>query len=108
MKRATVLMAALTLVAMTTLVLAPAAYAGGETLRGTVITTSGAPAASVWVVVIQGGAEKGRSLSADNGKYYIGNLEPGAYEVQVKRGDTAIYTGSVSLPREGGFDIRLG
>ena len=36
----------------------------------------GKPARSVWVIISLNGREKGRSLTGDDGKYYIANLIP--------------------------------
>src|SRR6476659_9853465 len=48
-------------------------------VKGTV-TSAGKPARSVWVIISLNGREKGRSLTGDDGKYYIANLDPGTYD----------------------------
>ena len=68
----------------------PPAYAQ-DVLTGAVRSASGQAVPSVWVVLTQGATEQGRSLTGDDGKYYIGSLKSGDYVVQVKRGDAALY-----------------
>ena len=50
---------------------------GGANVRGTVSQQSRGPLRSVWVIVTQNGAERGRALTGDDGRYYIGNLDDG-------------------------------
>ena|SRR5262245_31838402 len=73
-------------------------------VRGTV-RSAGSPARSVWVIVSMNGREKGRSLTGDDGKYYIANLDPGTYDVVVQR-DQQLYRGRATLPiTNSTFDI---
>jgi len=65
-------------------------------VKGTV-TSAGKPARSVWVIVSLDGREKGRSLTGDDGKYYIANLDPGTYDFVVQRGEQ-LYKGRATLP----------
>src|SRR5262252_9850923 len=65
-------------------------------VKGTV-TSAGRPARSVWVIISLNGREKGRSLTGDDGKYYIGDLDPGTYDFVVQRGDQ-LYKGRATLP----------
>jgi hypothetical protein len=85
--------------------LAPVAHAG-EFLTGTVLSGS-ASVPSVWVVLSQGATERGRSLTGADGKYYIGNLNSGDYQVQVKRGDSVLLRSTVHVPVSGSHDLRL-
>jgi hypothetical protein len=65
-------------------------------VKGTV-TSAGKPARSVWVIVSLNGREKGRSLTGDDGKYYIADLDPGTYDFIVERGGQ-LYKGRATLP----------
>ena len=96
----------LVLILAAAIALTPPAYAQ-EFLTGTVRWASGQAVPSVWVVLTQGVTEQGRSLTGDDGKYYIGNLNPGDYQVQVKRGDAVLLSSTVHLPAPGNYDLRL-
>jgi hypothetical protein len=73
-------------------------------VKGTV-TSAGKPARSVWVIVSLNGREKGRSLTGDDGKYYIADLDPGTYDFVVERGEQ-LYKGRATLPvTNGTFNI---
>ena len=73
-------------------------------VKGTV-TSAGKPARSVWVIISLNGREKGRSLTGDDGKYYIADLDPGTYDVVVEKGEQ-LYKGRATLPVSNGtFNI---
>jgi hypothetical protein len=73
-------------------------------VKGTV-TSAGKPARSVWVIISLNGREKGRSLTGDDGKYYIADLDPGTYDFVVEKGEQ-LYKGRATLPiTNGTFDI---
>ena len=76
-------------------------------LKGTV-RSGGRPVRSVWVIVGQNGTDKSRSLTGDDGRYYIGNLAPGRYDVTVTNGRNLLHKGQVSLPANSTYDIRIG
>jgi hypothetical protein len=82
---------------------------GNASIRGTV-SQSGQPLRSVWVVVIQNGAERGRSLTGDDGRYYIGELSEGGYEVVVMKAGVGEICPRrrVNLPADQRYDIRVG
>ena len=84
----------------------PPAYAQ-DVLTGAVRSASGQAVPSVWVVLTQGATEQGRSLTGDDGKYYIGSLKSGDYVVQVKRGDAVLLRSTVHVPVSGNYDLRL-
>jgi hypothetical protein len=75
-------------------------------LKGTVLSPRG-PVRSVWVIVGQSGRDKARSLTGDDGRYYIGNLEPGQYYVTVSNGKSQLHKGQVSLPKDRTYNIRI-
>ena len=78
-------------------------------LRGVVVYSStNKPAPFVWVVARQGGAEKGRSLTADDGSYYIKDLPDGFYDLVVTKGSRILYRGRANLPKDKIFNIPLG
>jgi len=90
--------------------LAPAPTLGQErtyNIRGSVVTPAGRPAASVWVVVERQGKESGRGLTADDGRYYLARLQPGAYTILVRRGQATVYRAQVKLPEDAVHDIVL-
>ena len=73
------------------------AQSDADCVRGVVKSSSGRPFSSVWVVVSQNGDEKGRSLTGDDGRYYIANLGDGGYDLAVYRGNDLLYRGRVDL-----------
>jgi len=88
----------------------PAPGLGQETtysIRGTVVTSTGRPAASVWVVVERERQDGGRTLTADDGRYYLSRLRPGAYSILVRRGEVTLYRAQVRLPEDAVHDIVL-
>ena len=76
-------------------------------ITGKVMASSEKPVASVWVVIAQGKSEKGRSLTGDDGKYFIGNLKDGTYSITVKNRDRVLFRGRVELPRDRKHTVRL-
>jgi serine/threonine-protein kinase len=60
------------------------APSGNSDLTGVISNPCGDPFSSVWVIVTEGGQEKARSLTGDDGKYFIGDLENGEYDLVVK------------------------
>jgi hypothetical protein len=89
--------------------LGSSASAGTCSIRGVVSQPSGQPAASVWIVLTQapGGGERARSLSTDNGKYYLSQLAPGAYSIAARRGDKTLVESPVSCAGDVVHDIKL-
>jgi len=75
-------------------------------VTGKISTASGGPATSVWVIVTQNGQERGRSVTGDDGSYYINNLGNGDYELRVTRGANQ-FSRMISLPQNKVFNIRL-
>lgn len=76
-------------------------------ITGTVKSPSGAPVISAWVIVSQNGVEKGKSLTGDDGKYYISNLGDGTYQVVVVKSNRQLYRAEVNLPADGNYDIQV-
>ena len=87
--------------------LAASAQSGGLYLKGVVKSSSDRPQTYVWVSVSQGGVEKGRSLTGDDGKYYISDLAAGEYEISVMRGDRQVYYEKITLAESSRYDISL-
>ena len=71
------------------------------------VKLSSKPLRSAWVVISQSGKERGRSLTGDDGKYYISNLDQGAYDIIVQKGKQQLYKGQVNVPTKTDYDIRL-
>ena len=81
------------------------AQQGTRTFVKGAVTSAGKPARSVWVIVSLNGREKGRSLTGDDGRYYIADLDPGTYDFVVEKGGQ-LYKGRATLPiANGTFDI---
>ena len=91
------------LVALLSIPLAARA-ADGVYVKGAVMR-SGRPVPSAWVVLRQNGDEKGRSLTGDDGKYYVGGLNAGEYEIVVMQGTHNVFTGRVRLPQESVYNV---
>jgi hypothetical protein len=94
------------------LVTAACAANAAETcsLHGVVSEPSGQPAPSVWVLFTQGpdGPEQARSLTTDNGKYYVSGMQAGTYTIKVRRGETTwIVENGVRCAGDQTHDIRL-
>ena len=86
---------------------APPVEAGSHSIRGSVVTPSGQPVGSVWVVLERDGYLLGRSLTADDGRYYVSRLEAGPYVVLVRRGESTLYRAQISLPSDAVHEIVL-
>ena len=71
------------------------------------VKLSSKPLRAAWVIVSQSGKESGRSLTGDDGKYYISNLDQGAYDIIVQKGKQQLYKGQVDVPTKTDYDIRL-
>lgn len=80
---------------------------GGRHIKGVVTASQNRPVTSVWVTLSQNGTEKGRSLTGDDGKYYISNLDDGTYDIAVLQGNRQLYRGQVSLPLNGSHNILI-
>jgi len=87
--------------------IAISAQSGGNSIRGVVKSSSGRVLNSVWVVLSQGGVEKGKSLTDDEGTYYISGLSEGAYEIAVLRGDREVSREYINLPGDRSHDITI-
>jgi outer membrane usher protein FimD/PapC len=89
-----------------TIVLSTQAVGDGY-IKG-VVTRAGRPVRSVWVTVTQNGGEKGSSPTGDDGKYYIGGLDNGVYEITVTQGDQRLCQRRFRLPENNGiYNISL-
>ncbi len=76
-------------------------------ITGVIFNSSKQPVASVWVILSQKNQQLAQSLTGDDGKYYIGNLVKGNYDLEVKRGDKSLLTREVSLPKDTVNNIQL-
>ena len=65
-------------------------------LKG-VVTQSNKPLRSVWVIASQSGQERGRYLTGDDGKFYIGNLPAGDYDIAVWQDKQQIHSDRINL-----------
>ncbi len=71
------------------------------------VTRGGQPVRGAWVSITQNGAERGSSPTGDDGRYYIGGLADGGYEVVVSHGNRPICRRTVNLPANNRYDIAL-
>lgn len=78
----------------------------GTYVKG-VVTQSNKPLRSVWVIASQSGTERGRALTGDDGKYYIGYLSAGGYDMVVIQGKQQVYSGQITLPQNRIFNIAI-
>jgi hypothetical protein len=83
------------------------AQAFGQTYVKGTVTVSGRPFVSAWVVISQNGQEKRRFLTGDDGKYYIGKISPGVYDITVLEGVVQRFNAQINLPRDRVYDIRV-
>jgi hypothetical protein len=75
-------------------------------IKGTV-TESGRPLVSAWVVLSQNGQETRRFLTGDDGKYYIGKISPGGYDISVLEGRVERFKAQVNLPQDSIYNINI-
>ena len=80
---------------------------GKTYIKGVVKSSSGRLFVSVWVTISQNGVEKGRSLTGDDGKYYISNLNEGMYDIVVLQGNRQVFKERVNLPGNSRHDILI-
>ena len=78
-------------------------------ITGMVVQGGSYPVRSVWVILYDGNRIQGRSLTGDDGRYYIGGLENKSYTIVVRRQATGgnLFSQQVTLPRNRQFDIRV-
>ena len=79
---------------------------GGVYVKGEV-TRARRPVRSAWVILAQNGQEKGRSLTGDDGRYYIGDLNAGEYQVVIKQGPRNVFEGRVRLPEDKDYNVQV-
>jgi len=77
-------------------------------LTGTVVMRStNRPASSLWVEVVNRGVSVARSLTGDDGRYYISGLTAGSYEIVVLRSDQEMYRSQIRLTTNQTHNISL-
>ena len=87
--------------------IALSAQPAGTYITGVVKSSSGRLFVSVWVAISQNGVEKGRSLTGDDGKFYISNLNEGIYDIIVLQGNRQVFKEQVNLPGNNRYDILI-
>ena len=108
MRKSIVLGSGLALATVVLLLVGGAVVAGERcSIEGAVATASGRPVASVWVVLTRSGQEQARSLTGDDGRYYMGALEPGQYVIAVTKDGRTIFQAAVTLRARELYDITL-
>lgn len=78
-------------------------YVTGMVISG----ASRTPISSIWVTAYQNGARRGRSLTGNDGRYYIGGLDGGKYDIVVIRGQQELFRKQIQLPEDTKLDIVL-
>jgi hypothetical protein len=88
---------------------APSPAPSGDYITGRVTLGRSNPARSIWVMVYDGASLKGRSLTGDDGRYYIGGLEEKKYTIVVRRQTSGnnLVSQNVSLPHDRVHNIGL-
>ena len=78
-------------------------------IAGTVYyaSTKRKPVSSVWVVLRQNAEQKGQFLTGDDGKYYIGKLDEGRYDLTVEKTGVQMYRSQINLPQDNKYDISV-
>jgi hypothetical protein len=77
-------------------------------LTGKVVSKSSKnPVSSVWVEVVKSGKRVGRSLTGDDGRYYISGLGKGSYEIVVAKNKQELYRCQLRLKGNRTLDITL-
>ena len=71
------------------------------------VMSSNKPLRSVWVIASQYGAEKGRSLTGDDGKYFIDNLSAGTYDIVVEQAKRQVWRGQVNVTVSTYYNINV-
>jgi hypothetical protein len=82
------------------------AIQASDYVTGQITSASDKPATSVWVIIKQNGQERGRSLTGDDGSYYINNLSNGQYELLVTKGANQL-SRTIGLPQNKVFNIKI-
>ena len=78
----------------------------GNSVKGLVMS-SNKPLRSVWVIASQNGTEKGRSLTGDDGKYFIDNLPGGTYDLIVEQAKRQVWKGQITLSVNTYYNINV-
>ena len=77
-------------------------------ITGRIISKStNKPIRAIWVTILESNIPKGRAVTGDDGKYYIGSLDEKIYKIVVQRGGVKILDTQVRLPQNRNYDISL-
>ncbi len=70
-------------------------------ITGTVTNNLNRPVPKVWVILFQGAIEKKRTLTGNDGKYYLGRLPAGTYKIiaQKQLNGIKLYNKQVSVTK---------
>lgn len=69
--------------------------------------SSNKPVSSVWVLLVKSGENLSRSLTGDDGRYYISGLKKGSYEIVVLKNKQELFRSKIRLSDNRTFDITL-
>jgi hypothetical protein len=87
--------------------MASSSRSDGDYITGVVTAPSRRPLASAWVIISQNGYEKGRSLTGDDGTYYISNLSAGTYNLIVYSRNRQLAAEQVNLPGDSNHNVLI-
>ncbi len=63
--------------------------------------------AAAWVHVYSGTILKGKSLTGDDGRFYVSRLGAGSYEVVIRKGMVVLYRAIINLPEQRMYNVQL-
>src|SRR5258708_3548868 len=80
-----------------------------EYMTGKVTSGQSSAVRSVWVIVYDGPRIAGQTLTGDDGRYYIGGLNPKTYTAVVRRLPSGgnLVSSTITLPQNRVYNIRL-
>jgi hypothetical protein len=87
----------------------PALASSGDYVTGTVMTGQSKPAPSMWVMVYDGAVLEGRTLTGNDGRYYVGGLDEKTYTIFVRKqiSGSNLASQSITLPQNRVCNIKL-
>jgi len=85
------------------------AAASPDYISGQVLLASSKPASALWVILYVGTTQRARSLTGDDGRYYIGGLPNGAYSLVVRKqiNGANLFQGKVTLPQNKIYNVKI-
>lgn len=87
----------------------PARASSGDYVTGTVTTAQSKPAPSMWVMVYDGAVLKGRTLTGNDGRYFVGGLVEKTYTIVVRKqiSGSNLASKTITLPQDRLCNLKL-